>query len=39
MNEIKDLVERAANGDRAAFDRLYEQTKSGVCYVHKYFEQ
>lgn len=33
MSELNELVKQAANGDRAAFDRLYEQTKSGVWFT------
>ena len=33
MSEIKELAEKAANGDRKAFDRLYEQTRSGVWFT------
>ncbi len=33
MSELSELVKQAANGDRAAFDRLYEQTKNGVWFT------
>lgn len=33
MNDITELVKKAANGDRAAFDRLYERTKKGVWFT------
>ncbi len=33
MSDIKTLARQAANGDRTAFDKLYEQTKSGVWFT------
>ena len=33
MNDITELVKLAASGDRAAFDSLYEQTKSSVWFT------
>ncbi|MBD5156691.1 MAG: sigma-70 family RNA polymerase sigma factor [Butyrivibrio sp.] len=33
MNDITELVKRAASGDRKAFDSLYERTKNGVWYT------
>lgn len=33
MSELNELVKQAANGDREAFDRLYEQTKNGVWFT------
>lgn len=33
VSDIKELVIKAANGDRAAFDSLYEQTKNGVWFT------
>lgn len=33
MSNISELARMAANGDRAAFDSLYEQTKSGVWFT------
>lgn len=33
MNNMEDLVKKAANGDRAAFDELYTLTSRGVWYT------
>lgn len=33
MNDITQLVEMALNGDKAAFDSLYERTKGGVWFT------
>lgn len=33
MNDIAELVQRAAGGDTEAFARLYERTKNGVWYT------
>ena len=33
MSDITELVKQAVNGDRAAFGRLYELTKSGVWFT------
>lgn len=33
MEDITELVKMAANGDRAAFDSLYERTKNGVWFT------
>ncbi|MDE6728122.1 MAG: sigma-70 family RNA polymerase sigma factor [Oscillospiraceae bacterium] len=33
MSDITELVKKAASGDRAAFDSLYEQTKNGVWFT------
>lgn len=33
MSDITQLVKKAANGDKAAFDSLYEQTKKGVWFT------
>lgn len=33
MEDITELVKMAANGDRAAFDSLYERTKKGVWFT------
>lgn len=33
MSDIKELARQAANGDKKAFEMLYEQTKSGVWFT------
>lgn len=33
MSDIKELARQAANGDKKAFESLYEQTKSGVWFT------
>ncbi len=33
MSDISEMVKKAANGDRAAFDELYKQTRSGVWFT------